>query len=85
MARVLRKSDNHAESWLWQNLRNRMMGGKFRRQYPIGKYIADFVCVELHLVIELDGSQHIDNPNDRVRNRYMTEQGWSVARWQYAK
>jgi len=82
LARLQRKSDNLAESWLWQNLRNRMMGGfKFRRQYPIGTYIADFACRKLHLVIELDGSQHIDNPDDKIRNRYMTENGWSVARF----
>lgn len=67
---------------MWQHIRNRLLGGfKFRRQYPIGRYIADFVCVELHLVIELDGSQHIDNPNDKIRNRYMMDHGWSIARF----
>jgi len=82
MARVQRRSDNDAEKRLWQHIRNRLLGGfKFRRQYPIGRYIADFACVELRLVIELDGSQHIDNPDDEIRNRYMTDNGWSVARF----
>ncbi len=82
LAKAQRRSNNEAEGWLWQHIRNRLLGGfKFRRQYPIGGYIADFVCVELRLAIELDGSQHIDNPNDKIRNRYMTAQGWSVARF----
>ncbi|WP_081714636.1 DUF559 domain-containing protein [Asticcacaulis sp. AC466] len=56
-------------------------GVKFSWQVPIGAYIADFACRERRLVIELDGSQHIDDPKDRIRNDYMTANGWSVARF----
>lgn len=59
-----------------------MVGGfKFRRQYPIGGYIADFACLGLRLVIELDGSQHIDDPDDLVRSRFLSKCGWSIARF----
>jgi very-short-patch-repair endonuclease len=46
---------------MWSVLRGRQIEGcKFRRQYPIGDYIADFCCEEVSLIIELDGSQHMD-------------------------
>ncbi|MGZ3305320.1 MAG: DUF559 domain-containing protein [Asticcacaulis sp.] len=81
-ARSLRKADNGAEAKLWHALRNRHSNGqKFRRQYPIGRYIADFVCIKSRLVIELDGSQHVDDPKDLVRNAYINAHGWSVARF----
>lgn len=51
------------------------------RSFVIGDYIADFACIDLNLVIELDGSQHIDNPQDRVRDDFMNDEGWSVARF----
>ncbi len=82
LARDLRKPENMAEARLWHVLRNRQLGGlKFRRQFPIGSYIADFVCTEKRLVVELDGSQHADSAYDQVRNAYMNAQGWSVARF----
>lgn len=82
VARGLRKADNDAEAKLWGALRDRRLGGyKFVRQLGIGRYFADFACRKLRLVIELDGSQHIDNPDDQIRNRYMTDHGWSVARF----
>jgi pyrimidine deaminase RibD-like protein/very-short-patch-repair endonuclease len=85
LAQTLRKSDNVAEARLWLALRNRQLNGrKFRRQFPIGRYIADFVCLDSQLVVELDGSQHIDNPAEDMRNQYMNEQGWSVARFSSA-
>ena len=60
-ARALRKSATDAESVLWSRLRNRqLLQLKFRRQRPIGMYIADFACLEIGLVIELDGGQHVD-------------------------
>jgi very-short-patch-repair endonuclease len=63
LAKSLRKAGNVAEDKLWLALRNRNLNGfKFSRQVPIGSYIADFACRELKLIIELDGSQHIDNP-----------------------
>jgi len=58
-ARAMRHiSATEVEKRLWQRLRNRQLGVKFRRQQPIGPYIADFVCLELGLIIELDGGQH---------------------------
>ncbi|MDB5859105.1 MAG: hypothetical protein JWQ76_2794 [Ramlibacter sp.] len=58
-AKALRKVPTDAESLLWRHLRNRQFQGlKFRRQHPIGKYYADFACLEIGLVIELDGGQH---------------------------
>ena len=58
-ARRLRRSQTGAEKVLWGCLRNRgIMGAKFRRQYPIGRYIADFYCHEAHLAIELQGGIH---------------------------
>ena len=51
-----------AEDRLWQELRGRRLDGmKFRRQMPVGKYIADFVCVEAGLIVEIDGSQHAES------------------------
>ena len=59
IARRLRKSETDAERVLWAQLRNRgLNGAKFRRQHPIGRYIADFYCKQAYLVIELEGSSH---------------------------
>ena len=59
LAKNLRKESTDAEKRLWSRLRNRGLGGhKFRRQQPLGKFIADFLCYEKMLVLELDGSQH---------------------------
>src|SRR3954463_52631 len=60
-ATALRKNQTDAENLLWRRLRNRqLLDLKFRRQHPIDKYIADFACLEIGLVIELDGGQHAD-------------------------
>ena len=58
-ARQLRSRMTDAEQCLWQHLRDRRLNGyKFRRQQPIGNYIADFVCIRPKLIVEADGSQH---------------------------
>jgi very-short-patch-repair endonuclease len=58
-ARKLREDQTDVEKALWYHLRNRQINdAKFRRQYTIGKYIVDFVCIEKKLIIELDGAQH---------------------------
>ena len=81
-ARRLRQTDNEAEATLWSELRNRRLNGnKFVRQHPVGRYFADFACREHMLVIELDGSQHVDNAYDRERDEYMSAAGWSVLRF----
>ena len=73
--RDLRVKQTEAEKILWQKLRNRQIDGfKFFRQYSIGKYIADFYCSELRLVIELDGSQHYEEnvfEYDKIREEFM--------------
>jgi very-short-patch-repair endonuclease len=81
-ARQLRQADNDAEAKLWSELRNRRMNGfKFVRQFPIGLYFADFACREAFLVVELDGSQHADNGHDMRRDQFMSQHGWSIARF----
>ena len=60
-ARTLRTNQTKAEARLWRRLRDRqLVGAKFRRQTPVGPYIADFVCYAVKLIIEVDGGQHAD-------------------------
>jgi very-short-patch-repair endonuclease len=71
-----------AEAVLWNELKDRELGGyKFVRQLPIGIYFADFACRREKLVVEVDGSQHAESSRDRVRDRFMQEQGFSVIRF----
>ncbi len=71
-----------AERRLWSVLRNRRMRGyKFRRQHPIGPFVADFACIEHRLVIEADGGQHADNAADERRTAWLERQGWNVLRF----
>jgi len=59
LARRLRKRTTDSEKRLWEKLRRKRIGGvKFRRQHPIGYYIADFYCHEVRLVVEIDGEIH---------------------------
>ena len=59
IARKLRKNQTPQEKILWSLIRNSQIKGlKFRRQYPIGDYIVDFVCKDIKLIIEIDGGQH---------------------------
>lgn len=82
-ARQLRTSQTEAELRLWYHLRaSRFLGLKFRRQMPLGPYIADFVCVERRLVIELDGGQHAEQAAyDARRDAWMRQQGFTVMRF----
>jgi very-short-patch-repair endonuclease len=81
-ARQLRRSSTDAETKLWFALRDRRLGGhKFVRQIPIEPYIADFICRERKLVIEVDGGQHSDNLRDRYRNEAMRADGYRVLRF----
>ena len=60
-SRQLRRDQTDSEKALWRLLRGHNLAGfKFRRQHPVGRYIADFVCLERMLIIELDGSQHAE-------------------------
>jgi very-short-patch-repair endonuclease len=80
--RVLRRNQTDAEKLIWYHLRNRRLAGhKFRRQHPIGPFIADFVCIERCLVIELDGGQHAMNVEaDKQRSMYMESKGYKILR-----
>lgn len=81
--RALRHNQTEAERLLWQHLRaHRLQGCKFRRQHRIGPYIADFVCTDARLVVELDGSQHLDQSNhDETRTAFLEGQGYRVLRF----
>ncbi len=82
-ARELRRSQTPHEQELWRELRaKRFSGFKFRRQAPIGRYIVDFACFSMKVIVELDGSQHQDNQDyDAARDQWLTEQGFTVLRF----
>jgi very-short-patch-repair endonuclease len=80
-ARALRRNSTGAEKRLWGLLRSRRFDGfKFRRQVPIGRYIAEFVCFERQLIVELDGSQHADSLHDARRDAWLRDDGYRVLR-----
>ncbi len=81
-ARGLRRSMTDAERKLWYHLRNRgLFGCKFRRQFPIGRYVVDCVCLDACLVIEVDGGQHAGSADDIRRDGFLHEQGFTVLRF----
>jgi len=82
-ARALRDVATDAERMLWYRLRNRQFNGlKFRRQHPVGRYFADFACVEIGLVIELDGGQHGEQAAyDERREAAMKQAGFRTLRF----
>ncbi len=70
-----------AEALLWSKIRNRQLEGwKFRRQHIIDRYIADFVCVEVNLIVEVDGGQHTE-AGDMHRTQFLESGGWRVMRF----
>ncbi|MBI5832699.1 MAG: DUF559 domain-containing protein [Armatimonadetes bacterium] len=80
----LRRDANRAERTLWGRLRGTQMGTKFRRQHPIGPFIADFYSRAAHLVVELDGDTHSTTEaqaHDAARTLYMESQGLLVLRF----
>ena len=78
----LRKGLTPAESKLWSQLRNDQLGVSFRRQHAIGNYIADFCAVKEKLIIELDGSQHLEQTEyDEERTKYFESLGYRVIRF----
>jgi very-short-patch-repair endonuclease len=82
-ARNLRKNKTEAENRMWYYLRNRRLGGyKFVGEKVIGNYIADFVCREKKLIIEVDGSQHMDAAAyDQQRTKDLEAIGYQVVRF----
>ncbi|MEO2026978.1 MAG: DUF559 domain-containing protein [Fuerstiella sp.] len=82
-ARDLRARQTEAESLLWAVLRGRRLCGlKFRRQYPIEPFIADFACIEKKLIIEIDGGYHdCVFEEDKSRQKRIESEGWDVIRF----
>lgn len=82
-ARDLRARQTKAESLLWYVLRGRRLCGlKFRRQFPIGPFIADFACIETKLVVEIDGGYHdYVYEDDDSRQQKIEAAGWNVIRF----
>ncbi len=78
----LRKELTPAEGKLWSRIRNDQLGVNFRRQHAIGNYIPDFCSPKAKLVIELDGSQHLEQEEyDKKRTEYLESQGYKVIRF----
>jgi very-short-patch-repair endonuclease len=82
-AKSLRQTQTDVEHLLWQKLRNRqVLNFKFRRQFPIDPFIVDFCCLELKLIIELDGSQHLEQVTyDERRSLCLAQRGFKVIRF----
>jgi very-short-patch-repair endonuclease len=84
-ARRLRADATSPEVRLWRHLRrSELLGSHFRRQVPIGHYVADFACMAARLVIELDGSQHgleANKARDEQRTRWLEREGYRVIRF----
>ena len=79
-ARKLRRTMTEAEHRLWRALRARRLAhAKFRRQVPLGPYIADFLSRRPRLLIEVDGGQH-GGPRDATRDRHLAERGYRTLR-----
>ena len=80
--RSLRRLQTEAERRLWHHLRDRrLLGFKFRRQHKIDRFYADFVCLQARLIVELDGSQHLDQQAyDDARTRCLRQHGYRVLR-----
>ena len=83
MAKNMRRKPTNAEKRLWYFLHKKQLDGlRFRRQEPIGNFVADFVCPALRLVIEVDGGQHgVRTAKDAARTAWLQAQGYSVVRF----
>jgi very-short-patch-repair endonuclease len=82
---ALRRQQTDAELLIWQCLRGRRLHEcKFRRQHRVGPFYLDFVCLEIGLIIELDGSQHLEPRQqhaDELRTLYLERMGYRVLRF----
>lgn len=77
----LRKGQTKEEYKLWQLLKTKKPGYKFKRHFVIdNKYIVDFICLEKRFIIELDGGQHCGSLKDKIRDEYLQNQGFIVLR-----
>ena len=81
-ARHLRRNQTEAEKLLWYKIRDRQVNGfKFKRQQPLWNYIADFLCSELFLIVEVDGGQHNGSTQDEIRTKFLNDHGYEVVRF----
>ncbi|MBC7710852.1 MAG: endonuclease domain-containing protein [Rhizobacter sp.] len=82
-ARILRHNQTDTERELWQLLRRRELAGyKFRRQVPLGRYVADFVCLSARIIVELDGGQHGEQTSyDSERTSWLKTENFRVLRF----
>jgi very-short-patch-repair endonuclease len=84
LCRRLRENGTPAERILWEAIRDRRLAGfKFRRQHPVGRFIADFYCAQARLVVELDGSGHGETGQrayDGKRSEFLAASGRTVIR-----
>ena len=83
VVKKLKQNATDAETKLWFQLRRKQVGGlRFRRQYRLGDYIVDFVCLPARLIIEVDGGQHADQvARDEARTAWLESQGFRVIRF----
>ena len=83
IARNLRRRQTDTERLLWSRLRNRQLAGyKFRRQHPIGRFVVDLVCLDVKLIVEVDGGQHAErHEEDQQRTAFMQQAGFRVLRF----
>ena len=86
-ARSLRRKMTAAETLIWANLRSRrLVGWKFRRQVPIGNFVADFCCIQAKLILEIDGEAHFLKKNSDSRRQWRLEiAGYRVIRYSNAQ
>jgi very-short-patch-repair endonuclease len=84
-AKIFRKTPTHAELLLWNGLKNRQLSGyKFRRQHPINRFIADFFCYEVKLIVEIDGKIHqlpLNYEHDIGRTKELERFGMHIIRF----
>ncbi|MDF5718629.1 MAG: DUF559 domain-containing protein, partial [Rhizonema sp. NSF051] len=82
LARQMRREPTPAEQKLWQMLRNKQLGFKFRRQHAIDRFIVDFYCGEAQLIVEVDGAVHqYTQQEDAIRQEFLESIGLRVVRF----
>jgi very-short-patch-repair endonuclease len=80
-SRELRRTMTREEALLWTLLRRNALGVRFRRQHPIGPYLADFACLRPKLVVEVDGTHHLESDYDLARDAFIRSRGFAVLRF----
>ncbi len=83
IARKLRRTMSYPEVLLWQRLRGNALGYHFRKQHPVGPYVADFCCLSVRLIVEVDGAVHDDGVRvayDARREAFIKQNGFRVLR-----